>query len=272
MIFETTTIHYNAEVRPAYYRMGVKCGEAFQNASPGQFVMLAAGDGYDPLLPRPFSIHRVRMPEEKVEGVEILYKKVGRGTSRMSLLKRGDPIRILGPLGNGFHIPERPGRIFVVAGGIGVAPLFFLVEKLLTRGTDPNAVYVFIGGRTRDDILCFQEFNRMGVHVVIATDDGSAGDPCLVSQPVEIAAEENPPDLIFSCGPKGMLDCVARMAERLDIACQVSIETDMACGIGACMGCAVNGSEKDRYFHVCTDGPVFDSRRLDWESKTCSTP
>jgi dihydroorotate dehydrogenase electron transfer subunit len=233
--------------------------------------MLRIDNGFFPLLPRPFSINRLMRSEEGIEGIEILYKKVGKGTQKMSLLRKEDSIRVLGPLGKGFQIPEGPRRVFVVAGGVGVAPLLFLVERILAGGVNPKACFVFLGGRTCEDILCHEEFLQMGVQVMVTTDDGSAGNQCLVTLPVEVAAEQNPPDIIFACGPKGMLDCVVRLSERLKISCQVSIESHMACGIGACRGCAVAGSGKDRYLHVCTDGPVFDSTKLHLESISCST-
>ncbi|MFH1102375.1 MAG: dihydroorotate dehydrogenase electron transfer subunit [Pseudomonadota bacterium] len=265
MIQETGRILHNTKVGSVYYRMGLACSERYEEASPGQFVMIHAGEG-DPLLPRPFSIHRLVMSGGRVNGIEILYKVVGIGTQKMSRAGKGDTIRVLGPLGNGFRVMDGVRRVFIIAGGIGVAPLFFLVERILAKGVYPKECHLFLGGKTRKDVLCHDDFDKMGVRIVMTTDDGSAGNQCLVTYPAEMAAGKNPPDMMFACGPAGMLACVAQMAAKLNVFCQVSVEAIMACGIGACMGCAMDGQDPDRYLHVCRDGPVFDSRLLKWGS------
>jgi len=120
---------------------------------------------------------------------------------------------------------------------------------------------VFLGGRSKDDLLCSDDFLHMGMKIHITTDDGSVGNRCFVTHPLEIALEKNLPDIIYACGPLEMLKCVAGISEKHTVPCQISIETIMACGMGACLGCAVERKETSvSYMHVCLDGPVFDVR------------
>jgi dihydroorotate dehydrogenase electron transfer subunit len=151
----------------------------------------------------------------------------------------------------------------VVAGGIGVAPMVFLASRLYRMNFDFSNSRVFIGGRTKDDLLCRNDFVKLGLDVLATTDDGSAGDQCLVTHPLEEAIEHHSPDIIVACGPMEMLACVIGIVDKHRVPCQVSIETMMACGMGACLGCAVEGRDKaERYLHACQDGPVFDAAIL----------
>jgi dihydroorotate dehydrogenase electron transfer subunit len=220
-------------------------------------------DQTDPLLPRPFSIHRLIKKDGVASGIELLYKVVGRGTRELSLRQPGDFLDLTGPLGNGFTVPGKVGQIKIIAGGIGVAPMIFLLEYLKEQTPYLSGVEVFLGGRSKADLLCLEEFSALGVPVHKTTDDGSSGDHCLVTDPLDYAITENKPDIIYACGPMEMLACVAGIADRHRVTCQVSIETMMACGMGACLGCAVaRRNDADTYLHACLDGPVFDTRAL----------
>jgi dihydroorotate dehydrogenase electron transfer subunit len=260
---ETVKIKCNDPLSPSYYRMAVACSPAFEAAVPGQFVMVQPAGQAAPLLRRPFSIHRLIRRDSAVIGMEILYRVVGKATQRLSECRKGDDLALLGPLGRGFRIPAGSRRLFIVAGGIGVAPMLFLAETLNASGLDPAACLVFLGGRTRQDLLCKSEFRQLGMPLFLTTDDGSAGDMCLVTTALEDAIRDRPPELICACGPHGMLSCVAGLAETHRIACQVSVETVMACGMGACLGCAIEPRQaKEKYLHACLDGPVFDAGQL----------
>jgi dihydroorotate dehydrogenase electron transfer subunit len=263
MLQEKLQILWNKKVGSGYYRIGLRCQEGFSTAKPGQFIMLRISDQIEPLLRRPFSIHRLVVNNGLTEGVEILYKIVGKGTLKLSLLKEGEFIDILGPLGNAFSLPRNPQHVYIVAGGIGVAPLVFLASILVKNGGDPSRCRVFIGGKSKDDLLCMDDFMRLGINVHTTTDDGSAGDQCLVTHPVEIAMQEARPDIMYACGPVEMLKCVLGIAEKYAVPCQVSIETMMACGVGACLGCAVEDrTDSGKYLHACLDGPVFDVQAI----------
>jgi dihydroorotate dehydrogenase electron transfer subunit len=153
--------------------------------------------------------------------------------------------------------------VFIVAGGIGVAPIPFLISHLLDKSIDRSQCKVFIGGKSKVDLLCSDDFDSLGISVRTTTDDGSFGDQCLVTDPVEIEISDSKPDVIYACGPMQMLSCIVGIAEKHGIECQVSIETMMACGMGACLGCAVESrKDPDRYLHACSDGPVFDANTL----------
>ncbi len=263
MIQQPANVLWNEKLSTVYYKIGLTCSTHYASAKPGQFIMLRFSGQTDPLLRRPFSIHNLVIENGKTRGIELLYKVVGSATAALAQQKPGDLVDILGPLGSGFIIPARARRVYMVAGGIGVAPLVFLVSELHRKNTDLSNYRVFIGGRAREDLLCSDVFNRLGVSVLTTTDDGSAGDQCLVTHPLEMAIDQTVPDLILACGPMAMLACVVGIAEKHRAPCQVSIETMMACGMGACLGCAVEcRTATAHYFHACVDGPVFPADEL----------
>ena len=266
MYQETVTIVCNEAVAPGYYRMGLQCPAGFLDAVPGQFIMLRVGPRTQPLLRRPFSIHRVSDHGGGSPGLDLLYQVVGQGTRQMADKRPGDRLDILGPLGKGFRYHPHWKRMMMVAGGIGVAPLVFLAQSMQKNRIDLSESHVFLGGRSRGDLLCADDFSGLSMQVHLTTDDGSEGDQCLVTHPFEQAALQNKPDVVFACGPMPMLGCVVGVARKLGVPCQVSIETMMACGMGACLGCALP-SVKDpaHYLHGCMDGPVFDAHEIDIE-------
>jgi dihydroorotate dehydrogenase electron transfer subunit len=263
MFQQLSTVLFNEAVAPSYYKMGLSCGEHYIIAKPGQFVMLRVAGPAGPLLRRPFSIHNLIASNGAVEGLELLYKVVGKGTAGMALQKPGDTVDLFGPLGTAFLIPRAARRLYFAGGGIGVAPLVFLASELRRRDAALSDCRAFVGGRSQADLLCLGDFARFGVRVTTTTDDGSAGDQCLVTHPLEIAVEQSAPDFIAACGPMAMLACIIGIAEKYAVPCQVSIETMMGCGMGACLGCAIEARDsRDRYLHACLDGPVFDADRL----------
>jgi dihydroorotate dehydrogenase electron transfer subunit len=259
---ENAKVLANSPVASGYCNMALQCGRPFGEAQPGQFVMLSVGSGATPLLRRPFSIHRM-IPETSGSVIlEILYKVVGEGTNAMANTLEGATMNILGPLGKGFAIRENYRRIYLAAGGIGAAPMVFLLETLRQKGAQCQC-HVFLGGQTRGDLLCRGTFERLADKVYYTTDDGSEGAQCFLTSPLEEETRRNPPDVIMACGPMDMLKCVAGIADRVNVACQLSIESAMACGMGACLGCAVQAAGNvGRYHHVCKDGPVFEAHHL----------
>jgi dihydroorotate dehydrogenase electron transfer subunit len=262
-IQQTARVLYNRQVAPDCFKIGLAC-RGYETSAPGQFVMLQVSDGLTPLLRRPFSIHGlVAENNGNGTGIEVLYKVVGTGTRALSKIPADETVDLLGPLGNAF-LQEPPGhRIFLVGGGIGVPPLVFLARTFKARGFDMSRCHMFLGGRSKGDLLCREDFKALGVTLHITTDDGSEGDQCLITHPVEQEAESTPPDIIYACGPLPMLACLAGISKAKGIRCQVSIESMMACGIGACLGCAVEKSgDADTYWHVCKDGPVFEAEQV----------
>lgn len=260
---QKATVLWNRSMNADCFRIGLKCDQAYAAAVPGQFVMVQVGGQLAPLLRRPFSIAGLIDQGDGVEGIELFIKVVGEGTRLLSQLDNGDRVDLLGPLGRGFKVDLNYGSNYLAAGGIGVAPIRFLATDLIAKGLDADSCRVFLGGQSRADLLCREEFEALGMVVTITTDDGSAGDQCLLTDPLEIAIQDHPPDMVYACGPHGMLACIAGIVERTQVACQLSIETMMACGLGACLACAVP-SRKDpsTYLHACLHGPVFDANKL----------
>ena len=263
MFDQKLKILWNKRIGDMYYRIGFYSRGGYARAKPGQFVMLRLPDPNDPLLRRPFSIHRLIAADKRIEGFEILYKVVGKGTQKLATIPEGESLTVMGPLGSAFTFPGHLRHIFMVTGGIGVAPMVFLASFLIENGADPARCRVFLGGKSSSDILCADDFTDLGISVHTTTDDGSAGDQCLVTHPVELAMQDGLPDIIYACGPLEMLQCVFGIVEKYRLACQISIETRMACGLGACLGCAVESrNASQQYLHACLDGPVFDTREI----------
>ncbi len=264
MIQDALTVVGNRHVSGNNYKITLAGPGIAATAQPGQFVMVRPDDGLKPFLPRPFSIHRV---DQQNRELALLYKVVGHGTRRLSELVPGNRLNVVGPLGKGFYIDQALEKIDLIAGGIGVAPLVFLADVLAARGLSADRVRVFIGGAAADDVLCQDVFTDMEMVVKTATDDGSVGFHGFVTEPFEKALKDRRPDMVFACGPPAMLRTVARIAAAENIPCQVSVESMMACGMGACLGCAIKTNTNTiNYKHVCRDGPVFLSTVLDFDN------
>lgn len=257
-------IVYNKRVKDNYFRLAFQAPRIIKPARPGQFVSIKVNDSGEPLLRRPFSIHRL-----SGSSIEILYEVVGRGTEILSESKVGEYLDVIGPLGSGFYyqLPiTLPGRQagnyqlpILVAGGMGVAPLIFLAEKLTK-----SKIVVLIGAKTKNQILCENEFKKLGCAVKIATDDGSRGFKGYVSELLkkELTAYNLALTAIYSCGPRPMLQEITALAKKYNIPAQLSLEEHLACGIGACLGCAVNTAEG--YQRICREGPVFNAEEVIW--------
>ena len=251
----------NKKLKNNYWYLEFESGVIAGNAVPGQFIEVKINDGTDPLLRRPISIHNVSK-----SGVRLLYEVVGRGTQILSEKRPGDLLDIIGPLGNGFEYLRRtakpdPAQAVLVAGGMGVAPLVFLAEKI--KFLSP---LVLVGARKKEQILCSKEFKALGCKLIIATDDGSFGFKGKVTDLLkEILLKKSPverPMNIYACGPQPMLKAVAQLSCENNIASQLSLERHMACGFGACLGCVV--PTRAGYKRVCKDGPVFLGKELIW--------
>ena len=296
------SVAFNRRLSPTYFHLGIAAPGFPPTFRAGEFVMLRPSWVGDPLLPRAFSIYRVSGggsdPQSAAAAapvVEILYKIVGKGTQYLSRVGPGDEAEILGPLGNAFRAPAGTTTAVLVAGGIGVPPISALATQLGTghraqgrwqaeRAGTPETVpiphppslnpcglsprvEVFLGGRTSEDILCAGDFEAAGGSVHVVTEDGSLGSRGLVTDLVQpfLARQVASATQVYACGPAGMLEAVGRLAEALEIPCQLSLEANMACGFGACMGCAVavRGPEP-RYKLCCKDGPVFEASEVAW--------
>jgi dihydroorotate dehydrogenase electron transfer subunit len=243
----------------SYYRLVLRAGEAAAAAVPGQFVMLRVSENRDPLLARPLGISSIISKTS----IEIVYRVAGRGTMMLSQVEPGHSLDMLGPLGQGFPLPEKGVTPVLIAGGSGFPPLHFLSTRI-----GPHA-HLFIGARNREclppaDILTSFRKNIEKVH--IATEDGSMGkkgmSTDLLLDYLDRAGKKDR-KTFFACGPRPMLESVSRLAAEHAVPCYVSVEERMACGVGACMGCSVPVKEGG-YKRVCKEGPVFDAREIEW--------
>ena len=242
------------------FRITLLAPDIARDAQPGQFVMVRTTDGYDPLLSRPFSVHQAT-----ANGwLQILVKVVGKGTRLLSLMPVGSSLDIVGPLGKGFSLVKQ-GSVCLIGGGIGSAPLFYLAQELL-RSNTPLEILVLIGARSSQELQAVTTgFEELGLKARFATDDGSAWHHGMVTDLMASEMHAQSDWTVYSCGPHPMLRSVAKICRDNGWSCQVSLETMMACGVGACLGCAVPKAElEEGYAHVCKDGPVFDMDEVAW--------
>lgn len=253
---EKSVVQTNERLSALSFRLVLRAPRIAAQARPGQFVMVACGSTLDPLLRRPFSIHRC-MGEQ----VHLLIKTVGKGSRLLANLRQGECVDLIGPLGNGFHFqPE--GKGCLVGGGVGIAPLLFLVEHSRQHCADHAPLHVFLGAQTGSDVRQLGDaFREQGCTVTIATDDGSLGHHGLITE--VLGKEIDRFQKVYVCGPMPMMAATAALCRTAGIACEVSLESHMACGLGACLGCTVHGAD-GRYRHVCKDGPVLPAEEIAW--------
>lgn len=287
-----------------FCRLTFRCPEIAMKAQPGQFVNLyldSLGDGTKfersglpmaAILPRPFSVTKLvplrkgEIQSDAPQAFSVLFEIRGSGTSWLAQLTTDVPVRISGPLGKGFWLPEGTKTAIMVAGGIGVAPLPFLAERLKAQGVE---VILLLGAQTKERLpfdpvraefpllrngkpLSYwgvDEFESIGVRSAIALEQPVEGFfTGTVVQLLEAWLEtqrERDDIIVYGCGPVPMLKALAEFVQANNLPCQVSFEERMGCGIGICFGCPVPVKD-DGYKLCCTDGPVFDASEIDWEA------
>ncbi len=257
----TAAIVSHKSVGRGFYRLVLKAPDAAAAALPGQFVMLRVSEGLDPILARPFGISSVL----KKSSVEIIYRVVGRGTALLAGRKTGETLNVLGPLGKSFPMPARGTTPVLVGGGSGFPPLHFLAQRI-------GSSHLFIGSRDKDclpPVSIMKSFRDVTAKIHVATEDGSCGY-CGMSTDILNAflskTEKKDRIVIYTCGPHAMMAAVSRIAAEHGITCYVSMEERMACGLGACMGCSIP-MKAGGYRRACKEGPVFDSREIDWSER-----
>jgi dihydroorotate dehydrogenase electron transfer subunit len=303
-VFEAI-VSSNKQIGKRFYRVRLEFSgngaSAFADFRPGQFAELDLSgttlpaaenipeDLHDAaerniLLRRPFSFTDVTTDRDKTFA-NLLYCVVGPATLRMTTLSTGDSVSVIGPLGNGFSVPDGKRTTLLIVGGMGVPPLLHLAKHLTSdfRATKIDVI-AFAGAKTGmelpfegrlDEIsqqlgFSIPEFAKYGIESMVATDDGSAGyrgfvTDCFVEWLGKSHLDSNS-TIIYACGPEVMLVKVAEIAKDKNIDCQLSMERRMACGIGLCQSCAVecrvSDSNETVYKMCCKDGPVFDSREV----------
>jgi dihydroorotate dehydrogenase electron transfer subunit len=248
-------------VAPGHWRMRLYSPEIARAACAGQFCMVEVAESLYPFLRRPMCFSEI-----DGDKITILYKIEGEGTALLARRMPGQRCSIQGPLGNGFPIDCDFERHIIVSGGIGVATFPALARALVDACE--RAPEVVLAARNKSLLLCEEAFRAMGCDVHLATDDGSAGEKAYAAQMLERLAP-GPSSRVYACGPMIMMETTAAVARRTGASCLVSLEAQMACGDGACLGCVVESKEEregEKMVRVCVDGPVFDATLIDWEA------
>ncbi|MFH1386190.1 MAG: dihydroorotate dehydrogenase electron transfer subunit [bacterium] len=265
-IQEQCRIIEQKKVGPRHFKLTLLSPNITSQAKPGQFVEVKCSDNYEPLLRRPISLHKVNL----IDGTfELLYEVVGIGTELLSKYKADQELDILGPLGTGFKIDPAKKVHVLIGGGMGVAPLLALATQITNNKLQiTNATYILLGARSKDFVIEEKTFRSMTDQILVSTDDGTYGKKGFISDILlDLLNNTLTPTTynlttLYACGPKPMLRAVAEIAYQKKIDCQLSMEERMACGIGACKGCAVKTT--NGYKMACKDGPVFDSKEIIW--------
>ena len=252
-LLETVTVVVNERLAEGVGLVTLEAPHIAGSVQPGQFVHLRVARGADFILRRPFSVHRA-----SGERIEILYQILGRGTALLAQRRPGDVMDAIGPIGTGFTIPPGTAHAAVIAGGLGVAPMGMLVERLAETGVSVTAA---IGAPTRERLVALELLEANARRVLVCTDDGSLGTRGRVTE-VLAEALAGGPRVAYVCGPEVMARTVAGECAAAGVACQVSLERLMACGVGACLSCVV--SLRSGLARACVDGPVFDAEEVCW--------
>ena len=259
MTDESAKVVEHREIGAGYRYLVVEAPRIAAALEPGQFVHVRVPALEPSALRRPFSVF-----DAEDGKVTVLYTTVGRGTAALNGVGVGETVSVLGPLGHGF--PQKcAGEALLVGGGYGVAPLHFLAKRFAAAAGLPTPK-LFVGGRTKDDLLALDRFEQLGVEVRVATNDGSAGVRGLVTAPLDDELAElrhhGKPFELFACGPDGMLRAVAERAVGAGAKGWISMDRHMVCGVGACYACiqrTVRGNSR-----CCVEGPVFAAADLVW--------
>ncbi|MCK8827757.1 dihydroorotate dehydrogenase electron transfer subunit [Natroniella acetigena] len=249
------------KIGPGYFKLVIKVPEIVAQAKIGQFVHIkwvAEDSGADPLLRRPISLNRINPAEGTMT---LVYRVVGRGTKVLSKLTAGDKLDIMGPLGTGFSISEDTNRVLVIGGGVGIAPLYPLVNELVKQNKE---VILLLGAESAEEVIDLSSFEEFDLELKVATMDGSLGREGFVTD--YLAELEQEIDYIYTCGPMPMMKVIRDWAIDSNVAGQASLEERMGCGTGACLSCVcqvkIDGKDGWTYKKACTAGPVFPLREV----------
>jgi dihydroorotate dehydrogenase electron transfer subunit len=247
----------NKSLNEEYFILKLQSQRSIPEILPGQFAQVKIEDSPGTFLRRPFSIYDVDYSNNTLL---LLIKIVGDGSYHLSLLKKGEKINLIYPLGNSFSKPEGQ-NVLLIGGGTGVAPMLLLGKYLSEKySINPNFL---LGYRTENLIIEIEKFKSVG-KVYITTEDGSAGHKGYVTNHPVLKKELDNLHMIYTCGPELMMRGVAAYAHRNKITCEASLENLMGCGIGACLCCIVETTDRGN-LNTCTEGPIFNSEKLKWQ-------
>jgi len=257
----------NKKVGP-YHHMVFAVGEMAAHSKPGNFVAISVGGEQSALiLRRAFAVYRAIDKGPMGGTIELVVAPHGQGSKWLCAQNVGEYVDLIGPLGTSFGIPTTNANTMLIGGGYGSAPLFALAEVLKNRGCRVDMV---LGASTANKIYAPLEGKRSVSSLTLTTDDGTAGIHGQISEAIPRLIRELGTEVIYSCGPMGMLSAIAKITEEFDIAHHCAVEEAMACGIGVCMTCVVPVKFNDgiKMVRTCIDGPVMDGSEIIWDRNT----
>jgi len=249
---EDLTVIENKSLNSEFFVLNLQADTSLPKILPGQFAEVRVDGSPSTFLRRPISIYDV---DSKTNSLYLLIKIAGKGTKQLSFLEKGNKLNLIYPLGNYFSLPSG-NRVLLIGGGTGVAPMLILGKYLKEKGLKPQFL---LGYRSSELIIENEKFEALG-KVHLTTEDGTSGKKGFVIDHPVIDQEF---DMIYTCGPEIMMQAVANIAKEHNISCEVSLENLMGCGIGACLCCVVDTKDQGN-INTCTEGPVFNSKRLKW--------
>ncbi len=254
IVIETTEVLKKRDLGQNCFHLILGTFSKTKSIKPGQFIHIKTINGGGVFFRRAFSIFDINPKENSIE---ILFKVFGRGTAELSKAQKGDKINVMGPLGNGFTLPSKKITSIIAGGGIGMPPLYFLAKYMIEKGYNSEKIWFFYGGKTKNELMELSKIKKLGINLVISTDDGSYGFKGFVSQAINDNFDGlNGQNILFACGPLGLLKAIDQMALREKMSGQISLEAPMPCGIGICLGCILPLREGG-YTRVCREGPVY---------------
>lgn len=243
-----------------YYLLSLKSPQIASMAKPGQFVMVKVSLDPYPLLRRPFSIH-----SREKDQIEIFFEKIGVGTTLLAQKETKETLDILGPLGKGFRVNSgfKGKAVFLVGGGRGIAPLYFLAQVLAILKASAT---IFYGAKSLKDLCLKEKLEKYSSELLCSTEDGSFGFKGLVSELLIAKLKNFSPEHLFVCGPEAMMKKIAQMASKEKIPAQFSLEAMMGCGFGACWSCVrrIKKDNEEQWKKTCEEGPVFSNEEIIW--------
>lgn len=249
---EQALVISNNQVGPSLFEIELDAPQTVPFCEPGQFVHIRVSSSHDPLLRRPLSLYDV---VKERGSITLLYKVVGSGTEILSRAQVGSYVDIMGPLGRPFSYPTAGQTAVLVGGGVGIAPLLYLARRLQEKGCHVKVLY---GSQSSQELVALGRFQQLGVEIETAAMDSESGYKGLVTDLLAERLSEHNIDFLYTCGPEPMMAKVAEYARHHRLDGEVSLEEHMACGVGACLGCARKLKDSDTdYVKVCKDGPVF---------------
>jgi len=243
-----------------YHLLSLKSPRIAHLSNPGQFIMVRVSPHSYPLLRRPFSLH-----SRGKENIEIFFLKKGVGTTLLAQREITDCLDILGPLGKGFKVDSglRGKAVFLVGGGRGIAPLYFLAQELASLGASAK---IFYGAKSLVDLCLKDKFEKKGFELFCSTEDGTLGFKGLVTELLTAKLKNFLPEQVYVCGPEAMMKKIAQIAAQKAIPAEFSLESVMGCGFGACWGCVrrIKKDNEENWLKICEEGPVFSKEEIIW--------